>query len=418
MDISLLTTVAVIFVAAMVGAYLQSTKRDRCLKSFDGFHITIERKNGRVIWGVMHLEPTGMELEYRSDVHDKKHIETSYVFYRSEYGDIQTIFRYVDQLTAENIERRNRDLERSFHPNILRRLGRKTRNFINTANDSLSEALNVVMGRVKAPGQLITDVGQKQLTQVGKSIIGYVGTSYDPLLERYVGSKVVVEVVEGDTVYEYVGVLKEYSADFLEVLDVYYPESHAVSITSDEMEKIERDLTVRLEGARLLVKNQSEYPLLLERVVCGDEEKMLNIVLDLGNEAELHLARPGCEAQVVFKIVRHVDMIVPRAHALVRHRAERYDPDRFFDIGVALHLTNELEQREQELRRRLDEDPTDAISANALAGLLIKRGELKEARHWLEVALAYRHDLPDHGKRARQQLERVKARLRGYKKVV
>ena len=58
---------------------------------------------------------------------------------------------------------------------------------------------------------------------MGQNIIGYAGTQYDPLLEHYVGTKVVVEVTEGDVVHEHIGILKDYTADFLEILDVHCP---------------------------------------------------------------------------------------------------------------------------------------------------------------------------------------------------
>ena len=58
-----------------------------CLTDFDGYHVTVERKNNRVIWGEMLLQPTGFELVYRSDVEDDGHMETSYVYYNSPAGE-------------------------------------------------------------------------------------------------------------------------------------------------------------------------------------------------------------------------------------------------------------------------------------------------------------------------------------------
>jgi len=48
------------------------------------------------------------------------------------------------------------------------------------------------------------------------------GTSFEPLLERYIGHKVVLEMIKGDKVFEYCGVLKEYTAEFVEIMDVNY----------------------------------------------------------------------------------------------------------------------------------------------------------------------------------------------------
>ena len=62
MDWSFILTLAIILLATLVGSYLRSSRKDRCLCDFDGFHVTVEKKNGRVVWGEMDLAPTGFEL--------------------------------------------------------------------------------------------------------------------------------------------------------------------------------------------------------------------------------------------------------------------------------------------------------------------------------------------------------------------
>ena len=63
-------------------------------------------------------------------------------------------------------------------------------------------------------------------------LIGSVETSYEPLLERYIGHRVVAEFLRGETLVEVPGVLKDYTADFIELLDVSY-----WSQTPDQMTK-------------------------------------------------------------------------------------------------------------------------------------------------------------------------------------
>jgi hypothetical protein len=55
-----------------------------------------------------------------------------------------------------------------------------------------------------------------------QEIIGAPGASYEPLLEKYIGRKVVMEMVKAEQTVEYLGVLREYSADFIEIMDVKY----------------------------------------------------------------------------------------------------------------------------------------------------------------------------------------------------
>jgi len=52
-------------------------------------------------------------------------------------------------------------------------------------------------------------------------MLGQVGSNvYNPLLEQFVGQRVVIELQEGNEIHEHVGIFKNYSADFFEVLDV------------------------------------------------------------------------------------------------------------------------------------------------------------------------------------------------------
>jgi len=62
----------------------------------------------------------------------------------------------------------------------------------------------------------------KYVSQMKQELMGSVGTSYEPLLERYIGHKVVLELIKGDKIFEYCGVLKEYTAEFAEIMDVDY----------------------------------------------------------------------------------------------------------------------------------------------------------------------------------------------------
>jgi hypothetical protein len=47
-------------------------------------------------------------------------------------------------------------------------------------------------------------------------------TAYEPLLERHIGKKVVLELTKGDKIFEYQGILKDYTVGFIELMDVDY----------------------------------------------------------------------------------------------------------------------------------------------------------------------------------------------------
>lgn len=408
-DNTLLVTLIVLLAGAIISGFLKGRERDRVLKSFSGFHVTLETVNGGLIWGEMALHPTGMELIYRSDVHDEAHIETSYILYKDEFPHIQAIYRYCDEMGGAQWERRQRQLNSTFHPGLWRRLRRRTRNFLNLMSDSLVQAIGILVGQIQA-SKRITAGSDQYLSRVSENIIGYVGTKYDPLLERYVGTRVVVEVAEGGVVYEHIGILKDYTADFLEVLDVHYPNQTAVEMGMDQDVVEDQHMRIKHEGDTLQVSNVGDSSLYLVSLKTGDREIPLNAVLDKDDSLNLHVPAEAASGgyKLAVKVVRHLDWILPRSHALIRHKAERYDPDQVFDVGRLLRFDRYTKEEERYIEA-LPEDPENAAYALEVGQLLFQRGAVDEAQRWYLQALKYGTNLPDGGKLAARQLKQIEA---------
>jgi hypothetical protein len=421
LDLSFFITVGVLFFVALVGAYLRSIVKDRCLKSWDGFHVTLERTDGKLVWGVMKLEPSGMELSYLDSVQDEKHIESTYLLFSSEYKDIQAIYRYSDKLSEWGKKQRGRDIQRSFHPGPFRRLGRKVRNFLSTATDSLNEVMGVVLGRVQKSGsRYLTGESTAALGKLSGQVIGHAGSMYDPLLEHYVGRRVVIELAEGDEIHEHVGILKNYSADFIEVLEVQYPQRQALALKPDGTFESERLVVFERNGV-LEVSNHDSWPILIVSLKSGDREAPINAVVDSGETIVLH---PEAEllgnAQLQVQMVRELDMILPRNRCVVRHRAESVKAEKLsdlimdivFDVGQVFSASTVRESREARLREELQHDPANALAAANLGALLLQGNSLAEAEKWLQHAATIQYSLPDGGRRVKMQLREVERRLR------
>jgi tetratricopeptide (TPR) repeat protein len=408
MDSTLLITLTALVVGALLGGYFRGRDRDRVLKDFAGYHVTLETVKGHLVWGNMLLHTTGIELIYRSDVQDEYHIETSYVLYKDEFPQIQAVYRYLDEIDGDQWERRQREWQRTFHPGFWRRLQRHSRNSLNTVSDSLSQAIGILVGYAQTTTRHLSAGSDEYLSKVSQSIIGYVGTKYDPLLERYVGTKVVVEVTEGETVYEHIGILKDYTADYLEILDVQYPKQAVLEMKQQEECREEENMRVERHGDRLHVANIGEASLLIQRLRIGDQVKILNAVLDKDDELDLNLPSGANESAVAIdaKVVRQLDWILPRAHALIRHKAERYNPDYVFDIGLLLDH-DRLTADEEGYLQALRENPEDAESALQLGQLLFQRGRFEESERWFRQAVKYGQSLPDGGKLAARQLRYI-----------
>ena len=288
-DTSLLYTVGLIFLVTLIGSYLRSRRKDPCLRSFEEYHVTIERTDNKIVWGVLEIESTGLELIYRDDVQDAKHVESSYILYGEEYKDIQAIYRFADQLTPENKRRREQDIHRSFHPGVVERSKRGLRKFIGTASESINEVVGLLVGRAKKPaGRYINDESEKSLYRLSENLIGHAGGVFDPLLERFIGQKMVVEVMEGDEVHEHVGIFKNYSPDFIEVLDVQFPQKRDLALGPDGCE-IDDSLRVTRDAGKLIAENPTGQPVLIQSIQLAGEEKLLNVVVDRGESVEIFI---------------------------------------------------------------------------------------------------------------------------------
>ena len=221
------TAITIIFIvlATVVAAFIRRRSRDKCLKDYSRNMVTMEETSGKTIWGKLRVENTGLEFVYPTRHEDKEgHNEMSYILYKHEYPNIAALVRYHDQLSERNKKEREKELKRTYHPTVLRRLKRKIGNVFKTVRDSVMEVVNLLISQAKkaTPAGAVLSSQDKYVSQMKQELMSSVGTSYEPLLERYIGNRVVLELIKGDKIFEYCGVLKEYTAEFIEVMDVNY----------------------------------------------------------------------------------------------------------------------------------------------------------------------------------------------------
>ena len=218
-------TILFIVAAAVIAAFIQGRRKDKCLKDFADCMTTLHQTDGKTIYGKLRVENTGIELIYKDKHTDKqKHIESSYILYKYEFGIILAILRFHDRLSDKNKKKRQRQLHKTYHPGPLRRFKRKVRNILNTVRDSVMDVANLLLSQAKkaSPAGAVLTGQDKYVSKMQQEIIGSTATAYEPLLERYIGHLVVLELLKNDKVIEYPGVLKEYTADFIELMDVEY----------------------------------------------------------------------------------------------------------------------------------------------------------------------------------------------------
>lgn len=200
--------------------------------------VTLEDRSGKTASGCLRVENTGLELVYPAVRRDEaEQVTASYILYKYEYPNIHAVVRYHDQLSEANKRQRQLELKRTYHPGLLRRLKRKTLNIFKTIRDSVAEVINLFISRTKKTagiGETLTSQ-DKYMAQMQQELIGSVGTSYEPLLERYIGHRVMLELIKGERVVRYPGVLKEYTADFIEIMDVNYAADDSTTPTAADL---------------------------------------------------------------------------------------------------------------------------------------------------------------------------------------
>jgi len=413
----LVITIGLIFLATSVVGYLRSRYRDRCLRSFHGFQVTLLRTDGRQAWGRMELSPGGMEFTFPERHSDEERIKTSYLLYAAEYGQIQSLVRYADRLTDAERRRRDADITRSFHPGPGRRVVRRLRNFLGSATDALREVLGMVLGRVqKTQDRYVAAEGADALTKIGGNALAEVSSAHDPLLERQIGRQVVLEMLEGDEIHEHAGIFKEYSGEFLHLLDVQYPQSRAIECTAERPAE-HANVAVSLDGDVVRVANHGPRPALVQAIDIGGGERNVDAIVEPDSAIDLRVEPGSHRVRLRLQTVCDLDMIVPRSRATVRNRAEQTAEtgaesiwDLVFDPGRAVRAGGD-EAGEQRLRARLAEVPDDPHASAALGSLLLRRQDLSESGRWLRTAYNGRESLPDGGRRVRMQLRELARRL-------
>lgn len=221
-------TITIIFIAlsTVVGAFVKGRIKDKCLLDFEDDLTHIELKDEKTVWGVLRLEATGLELQYKEPYLDKQdnNIETSYILYKNEFSRIQCVTRFIANLDDKGKKKRVLILDDICSQKGLIRMRRRIRNIFATVRDSIMEIVNLLIGRAKqmSPAQNVLSNQDKYVSRIQTDMFFALNTSFEPLLEKRIGRRVILQLARKDVLVEYAGILKGYTAEFLELMDVSY----------------------------------------------------------------------------------------------------------------------------------------------------------------------------------------------------
>jgi hypothetical protein len=359
MDKVLLLSIVLIFAAAFIGSMIRYRTRDKCLKGFRGYFVTLEMLDGKRVWGALDVYHNALELVYPSPHLDPggTHVETSFILYQDQYDGLLALRRMHDELSAENRKRRADELERTYQPGFVRRMARRIGNLCNLLRDAFSQAVSVFIGQVKKtnPSALVASQDAR-ITSTATQIIKAGAAAYEPILEKYIGRKVVLEVGREGGTHEYCGVLKDYSDSFITLLNVPEVEECDFNLADPDQLEVNENLDFEISAERdeqasrlnLVVRltNKGAEPVKICRAEGPDYAQHLDRTVAQGETAEFELSHvPVVRSEddvadavsasgdtdhaglpplrLWVKAPRYMDLVVPRAGGTIRHGAER-----------------------------------------------------------------------------------------------
>ena len=326
-----------LFLATITTVYVSRLIRDRCLKAFRGYQVSVELKDGLLLHGRFDVERSGMEFVYTSSIPYRGIAdEASFLLYSSEYPRIYLLMRYLDYLSEKEKTAREEHGLLAFRRKFSWRAKLRVRNAFASVKDAMGEALNMIIGRIKGgtgAGAAVVSAQQRYVQQVGTTAIGYLGeNSFDPLLEKQIGRKMIVEVMKAPGDFRTIeGTFIEYSGDFIELLDVCYKTEWTAPLPADGAEAWVRNVKLARKGATVIINNPNHYPMDAEMEVRlpspqpdapAPPPQRTRARLEPEGTVELALSSNATQAMLKFSSTRMADVIVPRAIGLVRHKSE------------------------------------------------------------------------------------------------
>ena len=314
-------TIGIIFLTTIIGPVWRRRTRDGCLRSFDGSKIVLVESDGKPVWGRLRIYATGFELLYDRPQEDERGVrKCSYILYQSGYSVIRALWRYPDEMSPEEERRRAKLVRRCASPPFHARLWRWWRNVMGTLRDAFLQTTQTVLGRVVARSATLKSQ-EAHLKTLSSELIDHAANAYEPILEHYFGRRVVLELVEGEEVREYVGLLRNYTATFVELGDIRHAVQYRLSTSERGLRLPGLEVTRVDEGFRLA--NTTGQVVHVDALAGPDGRTVADV--SLADRADVLLERgphPGEVTHLEVTYARAADLVAPRTGAVVRHAAE------------------------------------------------------------------------------------------------
>src|SRR5436190_21610206 len=111
-------TLLFIFLTAAITTVFTKWARDKCLKFFNHYHVTLERVRGQTTWGKLKVFSSGVEVVYDHPYVDHRgRKKNSYLIYQQELEQqVLSVFRYHGELSEADQRARVKQVKNTFNP--------------------------------------------------------------------------------------------------------------------------------------------------------------------------------------------------------------------------------------------------------------------------------------------------------------
>jgi hypothetical protein len=336
-------SILLIFVLTIVSALLRRLAKDKALKLFNDYHVAFFSERRPPLWGDMIVFSQGVEIIFDDPYTTRRGVvKSSALIYEDEFNPMIAFTRSVHGLTEKELKDRERQIYRTSRPNVLQRFARWFRNLLNTLRDAISKTIGLVIGRMTAGGAGAAAVISTQAGDINTltgTVVGLAANAYEPLLERYIGRPVVVEInlppPPGPPpppnwipeVCEFPGYLVDYTQKFVAVFNVDHTPVETITVKLEPGKVAEPDLAdlkfvIGPDQTRINCTGKDAF--VLRQISCRAADGApcttdLGIALIPGTN--ILLAPINEVTTLVVERTRQIDLVVPRNRARIRFGA-------------------------------------------------------------------------------------------------
>jgi len=333
LEYPLALTLLLIFVTAIITVLIQQRRKDKCLKLLHDYHVSYLTTAGKAIWGDLLVFSKGLVVRFDAPYRNNRGmIKSSALIYEADMANCMAVCRVDSALTDKERKARRKQLGKCVQPSIFRRSWRAIRNLFATLKDAVSTALSTVRGHVAnliPGGSGAVAANQSSIDQIGQSLLGAAGNAYEPILEKFIGKPVILELnTPGDPgsppetkrPVELHGFLAEYSDTYLAIMNREH--TPIESIDMQVTESLERPgMRIALEDTSVAITSVCDEVLIVRSVEAGTEHYDLSVPLT--NGSTLRLRRPaGSTVKLQLERTRRIDIVCPRAQATIHFGSE------------------------------------------------------------------------------------------------